>query len=376
MNKLLKQFRKDLHQIPEVAFEELETSKYIRKQLEIHDISYEIVANTGTLVFFSGIETESIAFRADIDALPIVEETGISYASTNGNMHACGHDGHTSILLAFSLWLKEQIKNGLILQKSILLIFQPAEEGKGGARYIANDKKFLDKQVSKIFGLHLYSDIEQGHISTKPGPIMAQTINLDITIHGKGAHGAQPQNGIDTILITAKLIEAYQSIISRNIPASETVVLTIGSIHGGVLRNIIPKSVDLLGTIRLFNKELIPFIKTRIDEINKGFEISYGIKINLNFTPIYSPVFNNKNLYETFREITKNQPFIEAIPQMAAEDFSFYLEKVPGLFFLLGTKNIEKNFIYPLHNPKFNFDEDVLKVGLNIFQDIFKYYNK
>lgn len=376
MNNLLKQFRKNLHQIPEIAFEEFKTSEYIRKKLEVHDIPYEIVANTGTLAFFNGIDAESIAFRADIDGLPIIEETGISYASTNGKMHACGHDGHTSILLAFSLWLKEQIKNGLVLKKSILLIFQPAEEGKGGARYIANDSKFLDKKVSKIFGLHLYPDIEQGYISTKSGPIMAQTINLDITIHGKGAHGAQPQNGIDTILITAKLIEAYQSIVSRNIPASETVVLTIGSIHGGILRNIIPESVDLLGTIRLFNKELIPIIKSRLDEINKGFEISYGVSINLNFTPVYSPVVNDKNLYEIFKKITKNIPFIETIPQMAAEDFSFYLEKVPGLFFLLGTKNIEKNFIYPLHNPKFNFDENVLEVGLNIFQDIFNYYNK
>ena len=376
MNNLLKQFRSDLHQIPEVAFDEFKTSEYIRTQLEIFDISYEIVANTGTLVFFSGIEPETIAFRADIDALPIKEETGILYASNNGKMHACGHDGHASILLAFTLWLKNKIKNGLILKKSILLIFQPAEEGKGGARYIANDKKFLDKQISKIFGLHLYPDIEQGYISTKSGPIMAQTINLDITIYGKGAHGAQPQNGIDTILITAKLIEAYQSIISRNISASETVVLTIGSIHGGVLRNIIPESVDLLGTIRLFNKELIPTIKNRLNEINKGFEISYGVKINLNFTPVYSPVINDINLYQTFREIIKNYPFIEAIPQMAAEDFSFYLEKVPGLFFLLGTKNVKKNFIYPLHNSKFNFDESVLEVGLNIFQNIFTYYNK
>jgi len=376
MIDILKKFRQDLHQIPEVAFEEIKTSEYIRSQLYIHKISYEIIINTGTLVHFAGEDKETIAFRADIDALPIQEETGVSYASTNGNMHACGHDGHASILLTFALWLRNQLDKGLVLKKSILLIFQPAEEGKGGARYIAKDEKFFNKNISKIFALHLNPDMDEGIITSKSGAIMAQTINLDIKICGKGAHGAQPQNGIDTILITSKLIEAYQSIVSRNITPSESVVVTIGSIHGGVVRNVIPESVELLGTIRLFNKELIPFIQNRLENINKGFEISYGVAIDFSFTLVYSPVINDKELYETFREINKDIPFVEIEAQTAAEDFSFYLEKVPGLFFMIGTRNIEKNFIFPLHNPKFNFDESALETGLNAFQNIFNYYNK
>lgn len=373
MIEFLKKFRRDLHQIPEIAFEEKNTAEYIRKQLDSYNIPYEKIENeyytTGTMVYFKG-ENGCIAFRSDIDALPIKEETECDFTSVNGRTHGCGHDGHAATLLTFALWLKEQQDNGVKFKKSIVLIFQPGEEGKGGARYLSVHKKFKEKNIEAIFGMHLFPKLFQGIVSTKSGALMAQTINLDIDIYGKGGHGAEPHNCIDTILITSKLIEAYQSIVSRNITPTEPMVLTIGSIQGGSARNIIPEKVSLLGTIRVFSKNIIPLIKERLENINKGFEISYGIKINFKFTPVYSPVINDENLYNIFKEALGNTPFIEAKPEMIAEDFSFYQEKIPGLFFFLGVKNEEKGFVYPLHNPKFNFDEEALITGVEMFKKI------
>ena len=373
MLELLKKFRRELHQIPEVAFEEYKTAEYIREKLKEYEIPYEEITNeyysTGTMVCFEG-EEGCIAFRSDIDALPIKEETGCDFASANGRAHGCGHDGHAATLLTFAIWLKEQQNKGIRFKKSIVLIFQPGEEGKGGARYLSVHEKFLNKKIEAIFGMHLFPLLPEGTVSTKKGPLMAQTINLDINIHGKGGHGAEPQNCIDTILITSKLIEAYQSVVSRNITPIEPMVLTIGSIHGGSARNIIPEEVSLLGTIRVFSKSIIPFIKERLENINKGFELSYGVKIDFHFTPVYSPVVNDENLYQIFREAVKNSDFVEAKPEMIAEDFSFYLDKIPGLFFFLGVRNENKGYIYPLHNPKFNFDEAALLKGVETFQNI------
>lgn len=373
MKELLKKFRRELHQIPEVAFEEHKTAEYIKEKLKEYGIPYEEITNehysTGTMVYFKG-EEGCIAFRSDIDALPIKEDTGCEFASTNGRAHGCGHDGHAATLLTFAVWLKEQQDKGVKFKKSIVLIFQPGEEGKGGARYLSVHEKFLNKNIEAIFGMHLFPLLPEGTVSTKIGPLMAQTINLDIDIYGKGGHGAEPQNCIDTILITSKLIEAYQSVVSRNITPIEPMVLTIGSIHGGSARNIIPEKVSLLGTIRIFSKSMMAFIKERLENINKGFEMSYGVKIDFNFTPVYSPVINDENLYHVFREAVKDSNFVEAKPEMIAEDFSFYLDKVPGLFFFLGVRNEEKGYIYPLHNPKFNFDEEALLKGVETFQNI------
>jgi amidohydrolase len=365
--------REDLHKIPEIAFAEYKTSTYIRDFLSNLNIPYETL-ETSTLVSFNGISDEWIAFRADIDALPLTEENNVPYKSTHpGYMHACGHDGHTTNLLLFAKWIKNEIEKNGPFNKSILLIFQAAEEGGGGAQKIVESPLFLQKNIKNIFALHLSPDIPEGIISAKGGAMTFQNINLDITIHGKGCHGAQAYMGNDSILVAAKLIDAYQSIISRDIRALDPAILTIGSIHGGTVRNIIPNKVELLGTVRLLSKELTSLVLKRLIEINEGFEKSYNIKINTKAVPFYPPVNNSPHLFEILQNVVTST-VQEGEPLSASEDFSLYIEKnIPGLMFLLGTKNEEKNFTFPLHNSKFDFDPSILKNGFNAFRELLIY---
>lgn len=365
-------FRRDLHQIPEVGFKEFKTQKYLKEKLESFGFKPEVVCQTGLIVFIDKGSKETIAYRSDIDALDAVEETGVSFCSThNGQMHACGHDGHMSILLGFAKYLSTAD-----IKKNILLIFQPAEEGPGGAKFIVDDG-ILDKyNVSKIFGLHLFPELPEGVIGSKAGPIMAQTAEVDIKITGKSGHGAMPHKTIDTILITAKLIEAYQSIVSRNVSPIDSAVVTFGMFNGGTARNIIAETCQIGGTIRGFSIKTFNYILERIEQINKGFELAYGVIIEPNIRPMYPPLINSKNVYEDFRKVMTNNSFNfrEIEPMMLAEDFSYYTQAKDGLFFMLGTRNEEKNFVYPLHNSKFNFDEKVLIEGVKVYIALAKHF--
>lgn len=372
MENFFYETRSFLHQIPELGFEEYKTSEFIRKFLENLNIPYKTIG-TSTLAIFKGETNSFIGFRADIDGLPITEENCVPYKSTHlGKMHACGHDGHTTLLLYFAKWIKEQ---NLKLKKGIILIFQAAEEGKGGAKPISESLLFNSINFEGIFALHLFPGLEEGKIACCPGYFSFQNINIDLEIIGKGCHAAQPQKGIDSILISAKLIEAYQSIISRNIDPFEPVIFTIGSFKAGEVRNIIPEKVNILGTIRLLNISLIDFIKKRITDINEGFEKAFSVKINMNFKPFYPPVINSKELFQILKKIVPTQNLITDIRLSGSEDFSFYLNKNKGLLFLLGCKNIEKGFTNPLHSPKFDFDPKVLKFGFDIFKNVLLNFN-
>ncbi|MGL6099168.1 MAG: M20 metallopeptidase family protein, partial [Fusobacteriaceae bacterium] len=266
---------------------------------------------------------------------------------------------------------KNQISEGVKLKKSVMLIFQAGEEGKAGAKIISESPHFYNKKFEAIFALHLDPAIDEGIVACSKGALSYQNINMDIEIIGKGCHGAQPFKGIDSILVGSKLVESYQSIVSRNIQPSEPVIITIGSFKAGTVRNIIPEKVDILGTIRLTNVNLIPFIKERIEAINKGFEVAYGVKINMKFQPYYPPIINCPNLFDLLKKVTDKEQFNSNGKFEASEDFSFYLQNGnPGLMFLLGTKNIEKNYVYPLHNSKFDFDPNALKLGFEIFKNL------
>ena len=362
--------RKKLHQMPEIALEEYKTSKFIREFLKNLDIEYKEI-EMSTLAIFRGGEDNWIGFRADIDGLPLQEIGEKDYKSKiDGMMHACGHDGHTTNLLYFAKWIKEQLNSGKKLKKSVMLIFQSGEEGKGGARFVANSDFFKSKNFEGIFALHLNPSIEEGKIATINGYATFQNINFDIEILGKGTHGAEPQKGIDSILIGAKLVEAYQSIISRNLDPLEPAVLTIGSFKAGEVRNIIPEKVNILGTIRFFNTDLIEFFRERVEAINKGFEVAFGIKINMIFNPFYPPVINDSKLYEKLKKVVPKENFIDNTRLTGSEDFSFYLQKNKGLMFLLGTRNEEKGFTYPLHNPRFDFNPEVLEKGFEVFKNL------
>lgn len=365
--------RSRLHQNPELALEEYETSKYIRDFLKNLDIEYEEIG-TSTLAFFKGKEERWLGFRADIDALPLQEENEKEYKSKiDGKMHACGHDGHTTNLLYFAKWLKEQIDSGIELKKSIMLIFQAGEEGKGGARFIAQSETFKNKKFDGIFAMHVNPTLEEGKIAITSGPLSFQNINLDIEIVGKGCHGAQPHRGIDSILVGAKLVEAYQSIVSRNIDPLKAVIVTIGSFKAGEVRNVIPEKVNILGTIRLQDTSLIDFIRDRVVSINEGLERAFGVKINMNFMPFYPPVINSEELYKIVESCIPEEQIVRDIRLTGSEDFSFYLQNGnKGFMFLLGVGSKEKGFTYPLHSPKFDFDPNTLKYSFEVFKNILK----
>ncbi len=373
----LKNHRNYLHSIPELAFNEFETSKYIRNILDQEKVNYFEIG-TSTVAYIQGENLGAIGFRADIDALPMGEESGNPYKSKFiGRMHACGHDGHASILLSFIQEIQKLRKAGISLKKSLVFIFQAGEEGGGGARFIEDNQKYKSLNVKEIFAIHLIPELFVGEVGIKSGYLSLQNINLDITVTGKGCHGAQPNAGIDSILVSCKLIEAYQSIISRNIPPGETTILTIGSFKAGTVRNIIPERVDLLGTIRLENIDLIPLFKERIEKINRGFEISYDVKIDMIFQPFYPPVINDINSCEKATNAATNLKLKvnNNLKLTGSEDFSFLLKDTKGALLLLGIRDEEKGFINSLHNPKFDFDSDSLAHGVNLFKEILKCSN-
>lgn len=369
MDEFYIKVRSDLHKIPEIAFNEHKTSAYIRDFLKKLNIKY-IEIGTSTLAIFQGKKDIWVGFRGDIDGLPIKELNDKGYKSINeGMMHACGHDGHTTNLLYTAKWLQEQIKSGKTLEKSVMLIFQAAEEGKGGAQVVANSDFFKEKKFQGLFALHVAPDVEQGKIGCICGPISFQNINFDITIIGKGAHGAQPHKGIDSIYIGAKLIEAYQLIVAREIDPIEPIVLTIGSFKAGEVRNIIPEKVEILGTIRFANTDLIEFLTKRVEAINAGFERAYGIKIKMMFKAFYPPVINSEKLFNVLKEVVPKEKFIDNIRLTGSEDFSFYLQDGnEGLLFLLGIKTEEFNS--PLHTATFDMDPRALELGFKKFRDI------
>lgn len=369
------EIRRDLHQIPELGFKEYKTNKYIidfLKELEIDTI--EKTAGTGVLAYFKGNEgKKTIAFRADIDALPISERTDVEYSSLHkGMMHACGHDGHTAILLGLAMYLS---KNRSKIKDNMLLIFQPAEEGPGGAEVIVKEGVFERYNIDSIYGLHLYPDVEEGKIGLKTGPIMAQTGEFDIHIKGKSGHGAMPHNSKDSIVIASELVNSIQNIISRNIDPVEPAVITIGRIEGGERRNVIAGEVIMEGTMRAFNELVYKKMKRKMKIISKSLAMAQDCEIDIVFRDMYPFVDNDKKLVDNFITAIGEEHIEIVKPQMTAEDFSYYQRAVPGLFFFLGVGNKEKGYVYSLHNSKFNFNEEVLASGVQIYVNTL-IYNK
>ncbi|MCX3068486.1 amidohydrolase [Cetobacterium somerae] len=376
MNFLLNEvtkYRRDLHQIPEVGFKEFKTQKYIMNTLKNMGYSPNTICETGVYVYIPGIKKECIAFRADIDALAIQEENNCTFSSKHsGFMHACGHDGHTAALLAFAKYLTTKAEQNY----SILLIFQPAEEGPGGAKFICETGILEKFHVKEIYSFHLFPDLEEGTISTKAGPFFAQATEFDCKVIGKGGHGGMPQKTNDPLIPFTKIIDSYQSIISRNLSPFNAGVITVGKISGGTARNIISNSIDFYGTIRAYSQEDTELIIKRMKEIHNGIEIAFDIKVIDEFRVLYPPVINDNILYNNFLKISQDFNFIQGETLALAEDFAFYQEKVPGIFFLLGTRNKEQNFISPLHSSSFNFDEKVLLEGVKLFAKLLEDRNE
>jgi amidohydrolase len=374
LEELVTGFRRTLHRIPEPGLEEFETTEFIINHLLSLGLKVERgVSRTGAMGYLEGtVGGKTIAYRADIDALSVEEQTGVEFCSAKqGFMHACGHDGHTAILLAFASYAaanKEHIRNNL------LFIFQPAEEGPGGAETIVK-AGILDKyKVDHIFGLHIYPEVQEGVAACKSGPMMAQTGEFDIAIKGKSAHGAMPQKGSDALVAAAETVLALNTVVSRNIDPLEPAVMTVGRLDSGERRNIIAGEAVMEGTIRAFNEETYHILRGRLMEIVKQIPQGNRCTSELVIRDMYPAVNNDAEMFELFKRAVGEENVEVIRPMTLSEDFSYYQKEVPGLYFMLGSRNEELGYIHPLHSNQFNFNEKLLLTGIQIFENIRKQF--
>jgi len=366
--------RRKIHMNPELGNEEFETSATIKEFLKNNGIEYEEIINTGIVATIYNGEGKTVATRADIDALPIFEENEVEYKSKiNGKMHACGHDAHMTIQMGVA---KILANNKDKWKGTVRFFFQPAEETNGGAERMikAGALKFKNdknKKIDAFFALHMAPEIELGKIGVKYGKAHATSAMITLNINGVSAHAALPHKGVDAILIGAKVLEFFQSIISRRIDPREEAVITIGSFKGGKAENVICDKVEMLGTIRTMSKETRTFIIETIKRDLPKFVESLGGNVDINIREGYAPVINNDEITQKVEENVvdlygKESLEIISEARMDVEDVSYFLNKIKGTFFRLGTKNEEKGLIYGLHHPKFNIDEESLKIGMGI----------
>ncbi|AWW26328.1 M20 family metallopeptidase [Acetobacterium sp. KB-1] len=364
--------RRELHQIPEEGFDLAKTQAYLINYLV--DLGYqpEKVCETGLILYIKGqCDDDAIAFRADMDALCIREEADHDYVSCHpGWMHACGHDGHMTMNLLLAKYLADFPDQR---KRSVLLIFQPGEEGPGGAKPMIEAGIFEKYPVKAIFGYHLFPFIEEGMLATKAGPMMAQNSEFFITVRGISGHAAQPQRSMDAIVASASLITCLQSIVSRNTNPMESVVISIGLLNGGTRVNVVADEVKLGGTIRSFSNKSHEKLHRRIEEVVKGVELTHGCNIELEFIEMYPPVINNERLYEIYKELVPRENRVPFRKVMLSEDFSYFQSAVPGLYIGLGTGNEKKGYNKNLHTSDFNFDETVLLKGMEASLKLINY---
>lgn len=367
----LRQIRRDLHKIPELGLKEYKTSAYIREKLEGFGITeLETWLETGVVAVIRGKgKGQAVAFRADMDALPVTEQTGCDFTSEHvGCMHACGHDGHVTVLLGFAKYLQEHKDE---LENDVVLIFQPAEEGPGGAQLLVDAGLFEKHPVRCIIGCHIFPQVPQGKVACRKGAMMARNGEVDVHIYGESAHGAQPQLGHDAVLAAGAVITGLHTILSRNVSPLDSGVLTFGAIHGGEACNIIAKEVKLEGTMRAFSDEAYETMTKRVQEVASGIAAGYGCKGEAVFRHMYRVVDNDSKLVELLQEVAGDN-YEETPPYMLAEDFSLYLQKVPGMFFFLGSGNAEKGYTHSLHSAQFQFDEEILALGVETYAKLLK----
>jgi amidohydrolase len=363
--------RRTLHQIPELAFDLFKTHAYVKDILVSLGYEIEVLAQTGIVAVKRGTTKDFVAFRSDMDALPVTEQTGVEFASTHpGAMHACGHDGHMSMLLGFAEYISTKT-----IEQSVLLIFQPAEEGPGGAKVMIEEGLFERYDIKRIYGFHVYPELEEGVVGLVDGPMMPQNAEFDLVVRGRSAHGAQPHKGIDAIVAASQFVQTTQTIVSRTTHSHQSAVVTIGTIEGGEARNIIAGSVSMSGTIRAFDPPTYELIKQRLREIAKGIEQTFGVTIELDIVDYYPPVINDSILVKEVSSLFQLNESQMIEPMMFSEDFAFYQQHVPGCFMMLGTKNEAKGFTAPLHNNQFNFTDEVLLQGVEAYRRIAAFNN-
>jgi amidohydrolase len=368
----LVEWRRHLHQRPELGFQEQLTAEFVSQRLREWGIPHQTgIAKTGIVATIdSGKPGRVLAIRADMDALPIQEENKVPYRSLHdGIMHACGHDGHTAIALG-TAWYLSQHRHSFT--GTVKIIFQPAEEGPGGAKPMIEAGVLRNPNVDAIIGLHLWNSLPIGTAGVRSGALMAATETFYCTIQGKGGHGAIPHQTVDSIVVAAQVVNALQTIVARNVSPLESAVVTVGKFHAGTAVNVIADTAEIGGTVRYFNPALGKLLPQRLEQIIAGVCASQGASYELKYKPLYPAVINDAAMAELVRSVAASaiEPPAGIVPEcqtMGGEDMSFFLQEVPGCYFFLGSANLSMNLAYPHHHPRFDFDETALGMGVEIF---------
>ncbi|MEO6855803.1 MAG: M20 aminoacylase family protein [Rhodoferax sp.] len=378
IDKLVKQapgiaaLRRELHAHPELSFQEVLTADLVARQLTEWGIPiHRGLAGTGVVGFLqNGSSLRAIGLRADMDALPLQEFNTFAHASQHpGKMHACGHDGHTAMLLAAAQYLAEHRD----FDGTVYLIFQPAEEGGGGAREMVQEGLFTRFAMDAVFGMHNWPGMQVGQFALSPGPVMASSSEFKITIHGKGSHAAMPNMGIDPVPIAAQMVLAFQTIISRNKKPIDAGVVSVTMVHGGSATNIVPDSVELQGTVRTFTLEVLDLIEARMRQIADSLCAAFGARCDFEFARNYPPTINHAAeaafARQVMADIVGPANVITQEPTMGAEDFAYMLLAKPGAYCFIANGDGDHRAMghgagpCTLHNPSYDFNDDLIPLG-------------
>ncbi|MBJ7901571.1 MAG: amidohydrolase [Cyanobacteria bacterium RI_101] len=364
-------WRRQLHQMPELGFQERRTAEFISQTLTGLGIPHQTgVAQTGIVALVdSGKPGPVLAIRADMDALPVTELNEVEYRSQiPGAMHACGHDGHAAIALGTAHYLSEHPETW---RGQVKFIFQPAEESPGGAKPMIEAGVLANPPVEAIVGLHLWNNLPAGTVGVCPGPLMAAVECFHCTLLGKGGHGAMPHQTVDAVVLGAQVVTALQGIVARNVDPLKAAVVTVGEFHSGSALNVIADSARLRGTVRYFDPSFEGYFGRRLESVIQGICQGQGADYELNYWRLYPPVINNESIAQQIGAIAQRilgqEALIPNCQTMGGEDMSFFLEAVPGCYFFLGAANSALGLDFPHHHPRFNFDESVLPLGVEIF---------
>lgn len=382
----IQQIRRDIHAHPELCFEEHRTSEVVAQKLEAWGIPIiRGLAGTGIVgVLKNGTSERAIGLRADMDALPMQEINTFAHTSKHdGKMHACGHDGHTAMLLGAAHYLSKYKE----FDGTVYLIFQPAEEGGGGARRMIEEGMFDKYPMDAVFGMHNWPGAAVGTFGVTPGPMMASSNEFEVIVRGKGAHAAQPHKGIDPIIVAIQMAQSWQTIVSRNASPLESAVLSVTQIHSGSATNVIPDEATLIGTVRAFSTEMIDLIEKRMRTIAEHTAAAFDAQVDFRFKRNYPPLINHAKetafAAEVMRSVVGADKVDERVePTMGAEDFSFMLQAKPGCYAFLGNGDGGHRDMghglgpCNLHNPSYDFNDDLLPIGATYWVRLAEAYLK